>query len=508
MKLKRLIPWLWIIVVGVMSLAVIWPLFHAGFFQSDDGEWMVIRLSAFYQSLSSGQFPVRFLGRLNNNYGYPVANFLYPGFLYIGSVLRLVGVSFPDGVKVIMGVSVVGSAIFMYLALRRRFQVLSSIIGTMSFLYAPYLSYDLYRRGSVGEVLAMLPASLMLYAISAGASWLLPPAIAFLIVSHNTTALIMGIAIGALVIADKRPYAYVWHAVLGIGLSAFFWLPAILEQTFVKFNQVIVSDPSQYFISFQNLALLSMPTVISMVLLVSLRTKKAVSDIALVILIVCGYLLCLPLSSILWHGTALAKVVQFPYRFLMVPLLLGPWVVAKVLDSLHGWKVIALIAVFGCFWLPSLISLGTSVVFVSRPIGYYTTNEATTTVADEYMPRWVSEVPKHRTVDVLDVVSGDANLSTRRFSKESIQVTVDAKKESVVVINKIYYPGWGVIVDNVPVPIDYQNSFGFMRITIPTGIHEMRAAFRETPQRFFIDIISAASFICYLVFFKRLSKNT
>ena len=91
----------WYIFVILMSLLVLWPLLRHGFYISDDGEWMVIRLSAFYQSLAEGQFPVRFLGRLNNSYGYPVANFLYPGFLYIGSLLHFLGLSFVNSVKII-----------------------------------------------------------------------------------------------------------------------------------------------------------------------------------------------------------------------------------------------------------------------------------------------------------------------------------------------------------------------------------------------------------------------
>mgnify|MGYP001558299250 FL=1 len=65
----------------ILTIPVILPLLHGGFFQSDDGEWMVIRFSAFHQALRDGQFPVRWLGRLNQEYGYPVANFLYPGFM-------------------------------------------------------------------------------------------------------------------------------------------------------------------------------------------------------------------------------------------------------------------------------------------------------------------------------------------------------------------------------------------------------------------------------------------
>src|SRR3972149_2678418 len=111
----------WYVLVILASLLVLWPFLRSGFYISDDGEWMVIRLSAFYQSLAEGQFPVRFLGRLNYSYGYPVANFLYPGLLYFGSVLRLLGFSFVGAVKIILASSVIGAALFLFASLRRSF---------------------------------------------------------------------------------------------------------------------------------------------------------------------------------------------------------------------------------------------------------------------------------------------------------------------------------------------------------------------------------------------------
>src|SRR3989344_3219366 len=78
---KKYLP---IVILLLLMIPSIWFLLLPGFFESDDGEWMIIRFSAFYQALADGQFPVRFLGRLNNGYGYPVADFLYPGFMYLG----------------------------------------------------------------------------------------------------------------------------------------------------------------------------------------------------------------------------------------------------------------------------------------------------------------------------------------------------------------------------------------------------------------------------------------
>src|SRR3989338_6197714 len=102
----------YILLVLICSVPALLPLFHNGFFTTDDGEWMIIRFSAFHEALRDGQFPVRFLGRLNHEYGYPVANFLYPGFMYLGVPIKFIVFGFVDTIKIILGVSMLGSAIF------------------------------------------------------------------------------------------------------------------------------------------------------------------------------------------------------------------------------------------------------------------------------------------------------------------------------------------------------------------------------------------------------------
>src|ERR1700753_3010495 len=111
MKRKELLI---ILLLLVCSIPAVVPLMQHGFFQTDDGEWMIIRLSAFYQALHDGQFPVRFLQRLNFGYGYPVAEFLYPGSFYLGSFLHIIRFGFVNSIKGVIGLSLVGSLLFTY----------------------------------------------------------------------------------------------------------------------------------------------------------------------------------------------------------------------------------------------------------------------------------------------------------------------------------------------------------------------------------------------------------
>ena len=61
---KRMKPFLPYILLSLLLLVAVWPLLKTGFFVSDDGEWMVVRLTDFHRSLVSGMFPVRWAAKL------------------------------------------------------------------------------------------------------------------------------------------------------------------------------------------------------------------------------------------------------------------------------------------------------------------------------------------------------------------------------------------------------------------------------------------------------------
>ena len=96
--MRKLLP----VLVVLLVFPVIFQLLIPGFYASDDGEWMVIRFTSFYQELADFQIPVRFLSRLNNEYGYPVATFLYPGFMYIASLFKVAGFGFIVSIKAVL----------------------------------------------------------------------------------------------------------------------------------------------------------------------------------------------------------------------------------------------------------------------------------------------------------------------------------------------------------------------------------------------------------------------
>lgn len=486
-----------LLVLFVGVIVVLFPLIRPGFFVNDDGGWMVIRLSAFFQSLREGQFPVRFLGRLNYSYGYPVANFLYPGFLYLGSLIHLVGFPFVDSVKIIMGMSICLGALFTFLWLQRYFGKVASVIGALCFVSAPYVLFDLYTRGSVGEILALAWAAMGLYAIAAKKPWLLALAVSLLIVSHNSLAVLF-LGFDLLYITVLGRWREFWlMMLLGIGMVMFFWFPALYERKYVVFDAIQVANPAAYFITLPNIVLLGFSGIAAAC--AALFTKKQLKNEKTFFLLtfIATVFIVLPISSVVWRVPLLTHIIQFPYRFLSLTVLIGCWLVGYVLEYQKTMVRLLLIVLCIAFGAWSLISSMQKIHYTDLPEGYYTTNEATTTVADEYMPRWVIEKPSQHANQRLIFYQGAGTFDIHKATTQSIDVLVHAAQDSVVQINTVYYPGWGVTVDDAPVLVDYKNNQGLIRVAVPKGDHHLVAGFRETISRFLADNISVGFLIWY-----------
>jgi hypothetical protein len=494
---QKIIPAISGLTVFGLALFVLSGLFHRGFFVSDDGTWMIIRLSAFFQSFREGQFPVRFLGRLNYSYGYPVANFLYPGFLYIGSLIHIIGFSFVDSVKIIFGFSVLIGAYFTFLWLKQYFRAGASAVGAICFVSAPYVLFDLYTRGSVGEILALAWAAMGLYSIAAKKSWLLGIAVSLLIVSHNSLAvLFLGFYMLYITVLGRwRDYWLMF--LMGIGMVMFFWFPAFYERKYVVFDAVQVANPAAYFITSANAMLLGFSGIVAACIAVFIRKSQKKEKTFFILSFVITLFMVLPISALLWRSALLTHILQFPYRFLSVTVLIGCWLVAYVLNHLPPLFRVPLIVLFIAFGLwTSVVSLQ-KIQYTDSPEGYYTTNEATTTVQNEYMPRWVSQLPTQHAYQKLIFYQGAGTFDVKKLSTQSIDVTVTADQDSIVQINTLYYPGWGVALDDAPVHIDYKNSQGLIRVAVPQGTHHLVAGFRETISRFLADNISLGFLIWY-----------
>jgi hypothetical protein len=294
---------------------------------------------------------------------------------------------------------------------------------------------------------------------------------------------------------------------LGVGMATFFWFPALYEMKYVVFSSMSVSNPGEYFITTANASLLGYAGVLAMLGSFLIRKTYPKEKWFFGILFVFTVLMVLPISGFLWNIPIMTRVIQFPYRLLSISVCLGAWFAAYVCDNVKNMHRNILIILFLVFAVWGAVSVYREILPINEPEGYYTTNEASTTVRDEYMPKWVSIKPLVRAQKRYSFFSGQGTVKENNVTTQTIDIVVHAREASVLEINTLYYPGWGATIDNAHVAIHYDNPYGVMQIAIPAGDHRLLVAFRETISRFVADSISLACCILFLVLALFSGKN-
>src|SRR5207249_3545009 len=127
------------------------------------------------------------------------------------------------------------------------------LVSAAAYLFAPYLLVALYVRHALADfsAFAFIPLALWgLYRFAEGGRYpfLLTGALALalLLLSSNPVALITFPFLALLpawlawAAGSRRPLLRgAWCVALGLGLSAFFWLPALAERNFVHLHRLL-----------------------------------------------------------------------------------------------------------------------------------------------------------------------------------------------------------------------------------------------------------------------------
>jgi hypothetical protein len=513
MKKKTLVT---ILLLLICCLPAVFPLLHHGFFKTDDGEWMIIRLSAFYQALHDGQFPVRVLERLNFGYGYPVSEFLYPGGFYVASIFHIIRFGFVNAIKILYGISLIGAGIFTYLWLSRLFSKYASFVGALVTLYLPYHLYDVYTRGSI-EVFALLWVPFILWQLERKSIFFSALGIALLMLSHNTlSALFLPLIVCYILLEiaihpDRRRGVFYYGntLLLGIGMTAFFWLPIVGELRYTVFSSTEVSDWKGYFASVDLVGYVTF--FILLIILVLLLARKIVLTkhrltILFFIFSLIAIVMATNISTFLWYVLP-AGFIQFPFRFLSLLVVSIPFLAAYLVSTTKGKLQLALTICLLMLLAYSAAPFSAPKEYFDKGEAYYYTNDATTTVKDEYMPVWVKEKPLQKFTNKVEVIQGKGEISHLVYTNKKITFAVDSKSPITIQINTIYWPGWYVLVDNNLQQIAYRDKRGLIQFPIAAGKHIISVTFGESPIRWIGDTISIISFGVLIICSRRYNKK-
>lgn len=266
----RIDPYLLLVIL--FSLFPVGPLLQPGYFwDAHDARHSVYFVYELDRGIQDGVLYPRWQPDFAFGYGYPFFNIYGPLSSYATEALHLLGTGFADAVKIVFGLSIVASGLAMYGFMKQVLGRRAGLVAAVAYMVIPYRLVDIYVRAALAEAVAYVFVPLVLWGVWAAirrprlANVVgLAVAYAALIVTHPLTALLVTCILVAYVVAlalvranENQPLRRLSRQslapllahlanivlpvaaglVLGVGLCAFFFLPAMTENRFVRVDQ-------------------------------------------------------------------------------------------------------------------------------------------------------------------------------------------------------------------------------------------------------------------------------
>ncbi len=529
------------IALGLLILLFTRSLFRGVLVDGHDSLAYPARLTEFARVIADHQFPPLWAPDFSSGHGQPMFEFAPPMVYAAALPFFKCGMGLADSLQFGLIMLFAIGAISVYLIGRKlSFSQVASIGAAAAWLFAPYQALDMYVSVRMAEVSALCVAPLALLGLIAvlerptilsvvlGAA-----AIALVPLAHNGVALLMFPIFAAIVVVraaiSRSPFrtAASGFAALagGVGLSAFFWLPAIFEKDFVKTELLrsgyfdwrihIISwwqlfwghwgfgysvagpnDGISFSLGLPHIALAIAGVLIGVR---ALNRTRRLDAIVFAGAALAGALLATDWTSFIWQHVTTLQYLQFPWRTLLVPALFMPLLTLYVFERVGTKPAIALIAI-----------LVLANLHHTQPKGYQTFDEEyfsptliaktgyETTSRGEYQPRWMRTLIGY-TADGL--VTPPPSISARAVSRTSTrhEYSVTASAPATVTDSTNYYPGWTVLIDGHETEVTPAARSGLISFTVPAGQHAVTVELRQTSVRHFAVLLSIGTLIALLL---------
>jgi hypothetical protein len=413
-----------------------------------------------------------------------------------------------------------------------------------------------YERSALGELLAgaWLPL-VVLFALRRRSSIApLGLSVAALWLSNSPAAVIGSYMLAVLAlgmwIAEGRSWPALRAAVgmaLGLGLAAFYIVPAAFEQRWVQIDRAImpgmrVEDSFLFahtadafhnqvlhtasWIFVAELAVASIAAYVAWRKQAGCRARMVLTALLPLIL-----LLQLPLSAVLWRHTPHMKFLQFPWRWLLalsvVACVLAGMALGKIRDEALGrlpgglglGVLIVSMAIGGglLFFQPCDDEDAVSAqVAAFRPGGgtqgtdEYTPGSADNASVQQHLP--LVRILRAAQDDTADSTQGDnpewragnagsiaAKVDARRPNGEQWLVRIDTPEQGYAVLRLMDYPSWQVTVDGKTALDRPVREDGLMAVPVTEGNHAVEIRWTATRDVITGRIISTIALLALIV---------
>ena len=564
-KNKLLFP---IFIVIFAALLAGRTLLTSGYFKMHDDLQMMRQLEM-EKCFLDLQIPCRWIPDMGYGFGFPLFNYYPPLPYLVGELFRVVGFSFVDTAKLVFLISFIFSVVAMYFFSKEFFGKVGGVLSSVFYIWAPYHAVDVYVRGAMNEAWAFIWFPLILlfgyklitvhrsrFTILLALSW------TGLFLSHNLMVLIF------------TPIFVIWclfwlwrfknlvssikylvsSSLLTLGLTAFFTLPAILEQKYVQVDTLIngyyeyiahFATLNQLFISrfwgygasvwmendgmpFQIghvhwiLSLIILIVLVVLFLRKKLNPKLHTTYYILLFFILVGWFAAFMAhsrSTFIWQLVPALKFVQFPWRFLTLVTFSFSFIVGslvllvpkKFIYLVVGILSIGLIIFNWNYFLPDGGKMG-PLTDKEKFSGAAWDLQRTAGIFD-YLPKTAKENPREGQSVLAEVIVGKGEITNPQEGTDWVKFLTTSNQPLTVRINIFDFPNWKAFVDEkeVETTIPETERWGRMYLTIPEGTHEVYLKLYNTPLRNVSNIISLTAWLgllAYLVLqFKRGRRN-
>ena len=580
-----------LLLVVALTVFAIAPLFQPGFFWgAHDARHSVYFLYEFDRSIQDGILYPRWSPDITFGYGYPLFNIYGPLAFYLGEAFHLLGLDLLWAIKMVFATSLVLSGLTMYLFVRRLMGGWAGLIAGLVYVYVPYHIGDIYVRGAFGESVALVFFPLILWTFYETVENPRPLALAGgalsyagLVFSHNGLLLLfspfLGIYLVFLVVSrawqdvhdagastrkgweplaramGKRGWAPLASLLLGLGLSALFWLPMALEFKYVRLDQWLggyydYRDDFVYFFQFfspfwghglsrpgphddLSFQIGAVPVILSVFSLAAVarmrdRVQRRMTLFFQVSLVAIVFLM-LSASMAFWELLPIVIFAQFPWRLLALVMPCVAFLAGSVVanerqprddrgPTLATWGLTILIIIASYAYLsPQIIEPAEGPVSLAGMMRFMqSSNQMTGSVAWTHeIPTWSAfaehvmsegEAPDLK-VDLAELPKPRRRLAVdlQESSTISQELWVHAEEEGLIVFNIFYYPGWqAYILDGLHGEIETRlevmphGSIGRVSVSVPEGEYYLLLRFEDTPVRVVGQLMSVTSLLTIL----------
>ncbi len=519
-KTRKLIGKYLYYIILILSIPAVRYLFVNGYFGVSD-DLHIGWLFEMDRAIRMFQIPPRYIPDLSYGFGYPLFSFVYPLPFYIAEIFHLVGFSLVNSVKLVFGLSLPFSMLFMYKLLRLYMKEDFSLAGAVLYVYAPYRALELFVRGTIGEIVAFVFFPLIIYSVVKKKPYVLALAFAGLILSHNIMAYMFIPFLLMFTILNRSFLVSLKGLLLGLLFSSYFWVTAIYESSLMKYDTVFnfydhypalkqfitpywgygASVPGNYdTMSFYMGAVNIIVIVLGSILFLFNRKKlssaeKIIVGWAVVICLLSVFMMNFR-SAWFWRNLPLIPYFQFPWRFLAMITLMSP-LFLLVFSKLKQLKYLPFVIIIAAIGL-NFNYFKTS-EYLGRDDSYYINRYIPVPVASEEYLKTSEEylrLPKETEIrpDKLypRAYTDDLTVTLQIEEKNALdsKITTESKNEFKLNYNKYYYPGFVAKIDGNKIKIIAGKPFGQISFTVPSGKHVIIVEYKESPMRLFFDIVS------------------